>query len=83
MPTPPRRLELTQDQMEAALLAGIQITPDDLRALMQARARSVQAALVNTGKVEGERISILLPQTRQPRPPKARPAPTSALDVRS
>jgi hypothetical protein len=53
--------EPTQDQMEAGLLATIQINSDDLRALMQARARSVQAALVNTGKVEGERLFILAP----------------------
>jgi hypothetical protein len=53
--------EPTQDQMEAGLLATIQINSDDLRALMQARARSVQAALVNSGKVEGERLFILAP----------------------
>jgi hypothetical protein len=54
--------EPTQDQMEASLLATIQISPDDLRELTQARARSVQAALVNVGKVEGERVSIIAPQ---------------------
>ena len=48
--------------MEASLLATIQISPDNLRALTQARARSVQAALVNIGKVEGERVSIIAPQ---------------------
>jgi len=53
--------EPTQDQMEAGLLATIQINSDDLRALMQARARSVQAALVKTGQVEGERLFILAP----------------------
>ena len=58
--------EPTQDQMEASLLAAIQISSDDLRELMQARARSVQAALVNAGKVEGERVSILAPQPVNP-----------------
>jgi len=51
-----------QEQMEAALIAGIQITSDDLLALMQARERSVQAALVASGKVEGERLFILAPK---------------------
>jgi len=58
--------EPTQDQMEASLLATVQISSDDLRELMQARARSVQAALVNAGKVEGERVSILAPQPVNP-----------------
>ncbi|MGA2557859.1 MAG: DUF748 domain-containing protein, partial [Verrucomicrobiota bacterium] len=53
--------EPTQEQMEASLLAAIQISADDLRALMQARARNVQAALVNTGKVEADRLFILAP----------------------
>jgi hypothetical protein len=53
--------EPTQDQMEAGLLATIQISSDDLRALMQARARGVQAALVNSGKVEAGRLFILAP----------------------
>jgi hypothetical protein len=54
--------EPTQEQMEASLLAKIPISSDDLRALMQARARSVQAALVASGQVEGERLFILAPQ---------------------
>jgi hypothetical protein len=48
--------------MEAALLEQIHVTPDDLRELMQARARSVQAALVKSGKVEADRLFILAPQ---------------------
>jgi hypothetical protein len=58
--------ELTQDQMEAALLAGIQITPDDLRALMLERARRVQSALANTGKVEADRMETLSPRPVNP-----------------
>ena len=68
--------EPTQEQMEASLLAAIQISSDDLRALMQARARSVQAALVNTGKVEADRLFILAPAPISPAA-KASPAPTS------
>jgi hypothetical protein len=52
--------------MEASLIATIQISSDDLRELMQARARNVQAALVNIGKVEGERVAILAPQPVNP-----------------
>jgi hypothetical protein len=52
--------------MEASLLATIQVTSDDLRALVQARARGVQAVLVNTGKVEGERVTIRSPQPISP-----------------
>ncbi len=58
--------EPTEEQMEASLLAAIQISPDDLRALMQARARNVQAALVNTGKVEADRLFILAPAPISP-----------------
>ena len=56
----PAPSEPTQEQMESALLAGIHVTADDLRVLMQARARSVQATLVGN-KVEGERLFILAP----------------------
>jgi hypothetical protein len=59
---PAPAVEPTQDQMEASLLATMQISLDDLRELMQARARSVQAALVKSGQVEGGRLFILAPQ---------------------
>jgi hypothetical protein len=59
-------VEPTQEEMEARLLANIQVSPDDLRALVLARTRSVQAALVNTGKVEGERVTIRSPQPISP-----------------
>lgn len=63
---PPPVAEPTQDEMEAALLAAIQVTSDDLRALMLARVRAVQADLVNTGKVEAERVTIRSPQPISP-----------------
>jgi hypothetical protein len=53
--------EPAREQMIASLLDTIQVTSDDLHALMQARARGVQAALVNTGKVEAGRLFILAP----------------------
>ena len=63
---PPPVAEPTQDEMEAALLAAIQVTSDDLRALMQARVRAVRAVLVNTGKVEAERVTTRSPQPISP-----------------
>jgi hypothetical protein len=48
-------------QMEPELHAQIEVTPDDLRALMQARAQSVQRALLKTEKVAAERLFILAP----------------------
>ena len=57
-------LEPTQDQMEASLIAAIQsqINSDDLRALMEARARSVQAALAKSGGPEvAPRLFLLAP----------------------
>ncbi len=58
--------EPTREQMEAGLLATIQISPDDLRVLMQARARNVQGALVKTGKVEAVRLFLLAPTPVNP-----------------
>ena len=58
--------EVTEGQMEAALAGRIPITADDLRALMVERGRNVQAALVKTGKVEGERMDILSPKPVNP-----------------
>ena len=49
-------------QMELELHARTEVTPDDLRALMQARSQSVQRALLKTGKVEAERLFILTPK---------------------
>jgi hypothetical protein len=63
---PPIVAEPTQEEMEAGLVATIQVSPDDLRALVLARVHSVQAALVNTGKVEGERVTVRSPQPISP-----------------
>ena len=62
----PAVAEPAQEEMEAALIAAIPVTPDDLRALVLARVRAVQAALVNSGKVEGERVSLRSPQPISP-----------------
>jgi hypothetical protein len=46
-------------RMEQRLLAEIKVTDDELRELMQARARTVQAALLGSGQISAERIFIL------------------------
>jgi hypothetical protein len=48
----------TQLDREGSLLETIEITPADLRALALERSRNVKAYLLQTGKVEAERISV-------------------------
>jgi hypothetical protein len=52
----------TLAQMERELFSRIEIDETDLRELMQQRAQSVQRALLQTQKVEGERLFILAPK---------------------
>jgi hypothetical protein len=48
--------------MEDQLVKRIQITDDDLRELMQARASKVQSRLLQTEKVTAERLFIIAPK---------------------
>jgi hypothetical protein len=48
-------------QMEAELCAQMSVTPDDVLELKQARAQSVQRALLKTEKVTADRLFILAP----------------------
>jgi len=48
--------------MEQRLLAQIPVTDDELRELMQARARAVQMALLESGQIPAERVFILAPK---------------------
>jgi hypothetical protein len=48
--------------MEAQLVAKIEITQDDLRDLMNQRAKTVQAFLLQTGKVTAERLFVTAPK---------------------
>jgi uncharacterized protein involved in outer membrane biogenesis len=50
-------------RMEERLLAEIPVTDDELRALMQARARAVESALTESGQIPPERLFILAPQS--------------------
>jgi hypothetical protein len=49
-------------QMESELFARMKIEDADLRELAQQRAHSVQRALLQTQKVEGERLFLLAPK---------------------
>jgi hypothetical protein len=49
-------------QMEQKLLAQIPVTEDELRELIQARAKAVQVALLESGQIPAERIFVLSPR---------------------
>jgi len=53
-------------QMEARLLADIHVTDDELRELMQMRARAVQSALLESGQIPPERVFVLAPKPINP-----------------
>jgi hypothetical protein len=49
-------------RMEERLLADIRVSDDDLRELMQARARAVQTLLLESGKIPADRVAIVAPK---------------------
>jgi len=51
---------------EARIVETIEVTPDDFRALMQARADKVQKYLLQTGQVSAERMFIVAPKPVTP-----------------
>jgi hypothetical protein len=53
---------LTFTDREARIIETIEVTPDDFRALMQARAERVQKYLLQTGQVGAERMFIVAPK---------------------
>jgi hypothetical protein len=57
------RTELELLDMEDQLINKLEVTPDDLRDLMQARAKMVKDYLLKTGKVADERLFIIAPKT--------------------
>jgi hypothetical protein len=54
--------DLTLADAEARIIETIEVTPDDFRALMQARADGVQKYLLQTGQVGAERMFIIAPK---------------------
>jgi hypothetical protein len=57
---------LTLADTEARIIETIEVTPDDFRGLIQARADSVQKYLLQTGQVGAERIFIVAPNPIDP-----------------
>lgn len=49
---------VSPDEMKARLAAAITVTPDDLRALGEARAQVVRSRLIDGGRIAPERIRI-------------------------
>jgi hypothetical protein len=58
--------DLTFADAEAKIIETIEVTPDDFRALMQARADKVQNYLLQTGQVAAARMFIVAPQPVDP-----------------
>ena len=58
--------DLTLADAEARIIETIEVTPDDFRALMQARADRVQKYLLQTGQVSAERMFIVAPKPVDP-----------------
>jgi hypothetical protein len=58
--------DLTLADAEARIIETIEVTPDDFRALMQARADRVQKYLLQTGQVGAERMFIIAPKPVDP-----------------
>jgi outer membrane protein OmpA-like peptidoglycan-associated protein len=58
--------DLTLADAEARIIETIDVTPDDFRTLMQARADSVQKYLLQAGQVGAERMFIIAPKPVDP-----------------
>jgi hypothetical protein len=54
--------DLTLADAEARIIETIEVTPDDFRVLMEARADRVQKYLLQTGRVGAERMFIVAPK---------------------
>ena len=63
LPTAPDGAPLTLDQIEAKLIAAIQISGDEQRDLIKRRAQAVQSSILKTEKVEAERLFIVAPKS--------------------
>jgi outer membrane protein OmpA-like peptidoglycan-associated protein len=57
---------ITLADAEARIVETIEVTPDDFRALIQARADSVQKYLLQTGQIGAERMFIVAPKPVDP-----------------
>jgi hypothetical protein len=65
-PLPPTVLDgapLTPEQIEAKLVAAIQVSADDQRDLIKQRAQAVQSCILKTGKVAPDRLFVVTPKS--------------------
>ena len=62
LPTAPGGAPLTPEQIEAKLVAAIQVSVDDQRELINQRAQAVQSSILKTGQVAAERLFIIAPK---------------------
>ena len=53
---------MTLEQIEAKLVAAIQVSADEQRDLIKQRAQAVQSFILKTGKVAPERLFIVTPK---------------------
>jgi hypothetical protein len=57
---------LPREEMERLMLTHISVTDEDLRELSAQRARAAHAYILNTGKVETERVFLVEPESLSP-----------------
>lgn len=69
---PKTERELVRDELETRLATTVPVSSDDVRSLMQQRVKVVQRFLLESGKIEGER---LLPAMRSPEDSSSRGLP--------
>jgi len=62
-PTAPDGAPLTLEQIEARLLAVVQVSEDEQRGLIKDRAQAVQSFILQSGKVTAERLFIVTPKS--------------------
>jgi len=63
LPTATDGALLTPEQIEARLVAAIQVSVDDQRDLIKRWAQAVQSYILKTGQVAPERLSIITPES--------------------
>jgi hypothetical protein len=63
LPAAPDGAPLTLEQIEARLVSAIQVSVDQQRDLIKQRAQTVQAFILQGGKVAADRLFIVAPKS--------------------
>jgi hypothetical protein len=66
LPTAPDGTPLTVGQIEARLVAALEVSEDDRRGLIKQRAQAVQSAILQTRKVAADRLFIVASKSTGP-----------------